>query len=118
MEYIIKKYSEQHENSNIIESPCYLEGYKETYKLKNINYTIEGKTDTSLCQEYIRHAMNISSDKPMNNIYQPKIPENIKFYGISGLYWIANFFKITDNNFHSASELLKATEEWCKKKMG
>jgi len=116
MEYIIKKYSEQHENSNIIENPCYLEGYKETYKLKNINYTIEGKTDTSLCQEYIKHTMNISSDKPMNNIYQPKIPENIKFYGISGLYWIANFFKITDNNFHSASELLKATEEWCKKK--
>ena len=116
MEYIIKKHAEKHETSNNIENPCYLEGYKEKYKLKNINYTIEGKTNIALCQEYIKHIMNISSERPMNNIYQPKIPENIKFYGISGLYWIANFFKLADNKYHSAPEFLTATEELCKRK--
>ena len=116
MEYIIKKHAEKHETSNNIENPCYLEGYKEKYKLKNINYTIEGKTNIALCQEYIKHIMNISSERPMNNIYQPKIPENIKFYGISGLYWIANFFELADNKYHSASEFLTAAEELCKKK--
>jgi Golgi nucleoside diphosphatase len=117
MELIIKN-SSKPENSYIITNPCYLEGYNETYQFKNKNYTFVGKTNISLCQEFIRSIMKINkeNEKSMNNVYQPKIPENLKFYGISGLYWIAKFFKIADNKFHSASEFLTATNELCKKK--
>ena len=117
MESIIRNISKP-ESSNIISNPCYLEGYTETYEFENINYTIVGKNDIKLCQEYVRSAMNISeeNEKSMNNVYQPKIPENMNFYGISGLYWIANFFKNADDKFHSASDFLNPIEEFCKKK--
>ena len=110
--------SSKSENSTIITNPCYLEGYNETYQFKNINYTFVGKTNISKCQEYIKSIMKINkeNEKSMNDVYQPKIPEDLKFYGISGLYWIAKFFKIADNKFHSASEILTATDELCKKK--
>ena len=118
--------SSKSENSTIIANPCYLEGYNETYQFKNINYTFVGKTNITKCQEYIRSIMKINKEnekeKSMNNIYQPKIPDNLKFYGISGLYWIANFFfNLTNNNTlenttHSASEILTATDKLCKKK--
>ena len=80
--------SSKSENSTIITNPCYLEGYNETYQFKNINYTFVGKTNISKCQEYIKSIMKINkeNEKSMNNIYQPKIPDNLKFYGISGLY--------------------------------
>jgi len=117
LESIIRN-SSKSESSNIITNPCYLEGYTETYEFENIKYTIIGKNDFQLCQEYVKSIMNISeeNEKSMNNVYQPKIPENMNFYGISGLYWIANFFKIADDKFHSASDFLNPTEEFCKKK--
>ena len=60
--------------------------------------------------------INKESEKSMNDVYQPKIPEDLKFYGISGLYWIAKFFNIANDEYHSASEFLNVTEEFCKKK--
>ena len=121
MEHIIKN-SSKHGSSNIIENPCYLVGYNETYKLNNINYTFVGKTNISLCQQHIKFIMNLTRDedkeKSINKVYQPKIPEDLKFYGISGLYWIAKTFKIAGDDFHSASELLAATDELCKKNWG
>ena len=111
--------SSRSENSTIIVNPCYLEGYNETFEYENVNYTFVGKTNTSQCQEYIRSILKINkeSEKSMNNVYQPKIPEDIKFYGISGLYWIANFFNISDDDvFHSGLEILNITEKYCKTK--
>jgi len=61
--------------------------------------------------------INQESEKSMNNVYQPKIPEDLKFYGISGLYWIANFFNMSDDSeFHSGLEILNVTEKFCKTK--
>jgi apyrase len=111
--------SSRSENSTIIVNPCYLEGYNETFEYENVNYTFVGKTNTSQCQEYIRSFLKINkeSEKSMNDVYQPKIPEDIKFYGISGLYWIANFFNISDDDiFHSGLEILNITEKYCKTK--
>jgi len=110
--------SSKSENSTVIENPCYLEGYSETFEFQTISYTFIGKTNISLCQEKIRSIMKINkeSEKSMNDIYQPKIPEDLKFYGISGLYWIAKFFNIANDEYHSASEFLDVTEEFCKKK--
>ena len=110
--------SSKSENSTIITNPCFLEGYSETYKFENINYKIVGKNNISLCQEYIKSNLKINkeNEKSMDNVYQPKIPEDLKFYGISGLYWIANLFGIADNELHSASEFLNVTEKFCKKK--
>jgi apyrase len=110
--------SSKSENSTIITNPCYLEGYKETFEFQNVNYTFVGNANISQCQEYIKAFMKINkeSEKSMNNVYQPKIPEDLKFYGISGLYWIANFFNISDDNeFHSGLEILNVTEKFCKK---
>ena len=106
------------ENSTIIVNPCYLEGYDEIYEFENVKYKIIGNANISLCQEYIRAIMKINkeNEKSMNDVYQPKIPENLKFYGISGLYWIAKIFNIANDEFHSASEFLPVTEEFCKKK--
>ena len=119
MEHIIKN-SSKSGNPNIIENPCYLDGYEEIFILNNINYTFVGKTNIQLCQQHIKYIMNLTRDedneKSINKVYQPKIPEDLKFYGISGLYWIAKFFNISDGDeFHSASELLNATDEFCKK---
>ena len=111
--------SSRSENSTIIVNPCYLEGYNETFEYENVNYTFVGKTNTSQCQEYIRSILKINkeSEKSMNDVYQPKIPEDLKFYGISGLYWIANFFNISDDDvFHSGLEILNITEKYCKTK--
>ena len=110
--------SSNHENSNIIVNPCFLEGYSEIYKSNNISYKFIGSGNIELCQKKIKSIMNINEEKEksMNNIYQPIIPENLKFYGISGLYWIAKFFNIADDEFHSASELLNVTEEFCNTK--
>ena len=110
--------SSKSENSTVIENPCYLEGYSETFEFPTISYTFIGKTNISLCQEKIRSIMKINkeSEKSMNDVYQPKIPEDLKFYGISGLYWIAKFFNIANDEYHSASEFLDVTEEFCKKK--
>ena len=108
----------QAEEENVIKYPCFLEGYRTLHEYKGKNYIIEGDVNISLCKEYIRKNLKINEepDKSMNNVYQPKIPEDLKFYGISGLYWIANFYKMDDDNFHSASEFLDAGAKFCNKK--
>ena len=62
--------------------------------------------------------MKINEEKnmSMNNTYQPSIPEDTMFYGISALYWSANFFKLTDNKFHAPNEFLNVAKEFCQKK--
>ena len=110
--------SSKSENSTIIINPCYLDGYSETYEFENINYTFIGKTNVSQCQDYIKSILKINkeNEKSMNNVYQPKIPEDLKIYGISGLYWIANFYNISDDDkFHSGLEILNVTEQFCNK---
>ena len=116
LETLINSYKS--EDSNIIINPCYLEGYNETYEYQNINYTIVGNPNITLCREIIRSILKINEEeeKSMNNAYQPKIPEDLKFYGVSALYEIGDFFNMADNEFHSASEFLNLTEEFCKKR--
>ena len=110
--------SQKEENSSIIKHPCYLNGYNATYLYKEKNYTIEGDNNFDKCQEIMKGIMNINEEKnmSMNNTYQPIIPENTLFYGISALYWIANFFKLDDNEFHAPNEFLNVTKKFCQKK--
>ena len=111
--------SQKEENSSIvIKHPCYLNGYKTIYLYKEKNYTIEGENNFDKCQEEIKIIMKINEEKSMsmNNTYQPSIPEDTMFYGISALYWSANFFKLTDNKFHAPNEFLNVAKEFCQKK--
>ena len=115
IEYFINsKGSEESDNINI---PCYLTGYNESYVFKGKNYKLIGNANVQECRESISSLMNINKEEEMsmNNTYQPKIPEGMKFYGISGLYWIANFFKLADDNYHAPSEFLSAAEKFCTK---
>ena len=110
--------SQKEENSSIIiKHPCYLNGYKTSYLYKEKNYTIEGENNFDKCQEEIKRIMNINEekDKSMNNTYQPSIPEDTMFYGISALYWISDFFKLTDDKFHAPNEFLTVAKEYCQK---
>ena len=104
-------------NTTVIQHPCYLNGYNMSYIYRGINYTIEGKNDIGKCQEIIQNLMNISTEekKSMNGTYQPKIPKGTKFYGISGLYWIAYFFDLADKEYHAPYEFFNHTKEFCKK---
>ena len=109
--------SQGSEETNIIQHPCFLNGYNLSKEFNNKLYTFEGEPNITLCKELIRSHLNINEekDKSMNDIYQPKIPDNMKFYGISGLFWIADFYKLSGNDYHSPSEFLKPTEEFCNK---
>ena len=111
--------STESEDSTVIQHPCYLNGYITTYIYKDKNYTIQGNNNIDKCKESITLLMNINKkeegEKSMNDTYQPKIPDGTKFYGISGLYWIAYFFDLADDKFHAPSEFLPVTEQFCKK---
>jgi Golgi nucleoside diphosphatase len=111
--------STESEDSTVIQHPCYLNGFITTYIYKDINYTIQGNNNIDKCKESIALLMNINKkeegEKSMNDTYQPKIPDGTKFYGISGLYWIAYFFDLADDKFHAPSEFLPVTEQFCKK---
>ena len=110
--------SQNKANSNIIKHPCYLNGYNTSYLYKEKTYIIEGENNFDKCQEEIKGIMKINEEKnmSMNDIYQPSIPEDTMFYGISALYWIANFFKLTDDKFHAPNEFLILAKEYCGKK--
>ena len=116
-EALLHNIIESHKGQTNISHPCYLNGYKENYVYKDINYTIEGHNNIIKCRETIEKNMHINTekDKSMNDTYQPSIPEDTFFYGISGLYWIANFYNMDDNKFHAPKEFLTAAEQYCNK---
>ena len=117
-EALMKSFIDSSEpNSTIIKFPCYLNGYNMSKVFDGINYTFVGEVNIEICKKSIRNLMHINDEKEksMNDIYQPKIPDNMTFYGISGLYWIAHFYDMDDDEFHAPSEFLNITEEFCKK---
>lgn len=116
-ENLLHNIIESHKGETNISHPCYLNGYKEDYVYKGISYTINGENDINKCQETIEKFMfiNEEKEKSMNDTYQPEIPKDTMFYGISGLYWIAYFFDLTDEKFHAPNEFISITEQYCNK---
>jgi apyrase len=107
----------QKQEGKTIKHPCYLNGYKTYYVYDNVNYTIIGNNDIEKCRKTVEDLMVINTEKDMsmNYTYQPSVPQDTMFYGISGLYWIAKFFNLTDDKFHAPKEFLTGSEQFCKK---
>ena len=117
-ENLLKKIIEsQKQEGKTIKHPCYLNGYTTYYVYDNDNYTIIGNNDIEQCRKTVEDLMVINTEKDMsmNYTYQPSVPQDTMFYGISGLYWIAKFFNLTDDKFHAPKEFLTGSEQFCKK---
>ena len=94
-----------------------MNGYTTYYVYDNDNYTIIGNNDIEQCRKTVEDLMVINTEKDMsmNYTYQPSVPQDTMFYGISGLYWIAKFFNLADDKFHAPKEFLTGSEQFCKK---